>query len=393
MRRWLARTSLALPLVGLLMIAMAVPTTAQESPEVVAPTRVNLVTPYIGVAVEPGETASFTLDVTAPRGEVVELEVADLPDGWSADIRGGGFVVDRVMVDAGLSHNLKLEVDVPESATEGKYQVTVVAAGEVSTDRLVLDLMVAQTVGGGVSLDAEFPALRGPSDVEFSFNLELTNETPEEVQFGLQGEGPSGWQVTARPSGQTRASSVTVAAGSSERVTVEVDPPDFTPAGTYSVLVRAAGGGETAATELTVEITGNYELALVTPDERLNLDVEAGQATELPLVVVNEGTAPLTDVSLSATSPRGWEVTFAPESLDRIEPGASAEVTATITPSGEAIAGDYRLTLRTTVAETSDSVELRATVKTSGIWGLVGVGVIAVALSALAAVFRRFGRR
>lgn len=393
MRRWLARTSLALPLVGLLMIAMAVPTTAQESPEVVAPTRVNLVTPYIGVAVEPGETASFTLDVTAPRGEVVELEVADLPDGWSADIRGGGFVVDRVMVDAGLSHNLKLEVDVPESATEGKYQVTVVAAGEVSTDRLVLDLMVAQTVGGGVSLDAEFPALRGPSDVEFSFKLELTNETPEEVQFGLQGEGPSGWQVTARPSGQTRASSVTVAAGSSERVTVEVDPPDFTPAGTYSVLVRAAGGGETAATELTVEITGNYELALVTPDERLNLDVEAGQATELPLVVVNEGTAPLTDVSLSATPPRGWEVTFAPESLDRIEPGASAEVTATITPSGEAIAGDYRLTLRTTVAETSDSVELRATVKTSGIWGLVGVGVIAVALSALAAVFRRFGRR
>lgn len=393
MRRWLSRTSLALPLVGLLMIAMAVPTTAQESPEVVAPTRVNLVTPYLGVAVEPGETASFTLDVTAPRGEVVELEVADLPDGWSADIRGGGFVVDRVMVDAGLSHNLKLEVDVPESATEGKYQVTVVAAGEVSTDRLVLDLMVAQTVGGGVSLDAEFPALRGPSDVEFSFNLELTNETPEEVQFGLQGEGPSGWQVTARPSGQTRASSVTVAAGSSERVTVEVDPPDFTPAGTYSVLVRAAGGGETAATELTVEITGNYELALVTPDERLNLDVEAGQATELPLVVVNEGTAPLTDVSLSATSPRGWEVTFAPESLDRIEPGASAEVTATITPSGEAIAGDYRLTLRTTVAETSDSVELRATVKTSGIWGLVGVGVIAVALSALAAVFRRFGRR
>jgi len=86
-------------------------------------------------------------------------------------------------------------------------------------------------------------------------------------------------------------------------------------------------------------------------------------------------------------------VTFSPDGIDDIEPGATADVVATITPADDAIAGDYRLTLRAQVPETSDSIEIRATVKTSALWGLVGVGIILIALAAVALVFRRFGRR
>ena len=49
--------------------------------------------------------------------------------------------------------------------------------------------------------------------------------------------------------------------------------------------------------------------------------------------------------------------------------------------------------MRARVSETSDQIEIRATVKTSAVWGVVGVAVIVVALGALAFVFRRFGRR
>ncbi|HWB88720.1 MAG TPA: NEW3 domain-containing protein [Acidimicrobiia bacterium] len=379
-----------IPLATIFMVlGMALPLAAQETPQ----GGVSLVTPYLGVAVEPGDTTSFPLQVNAPAGEVVELAVDTVPEGWTARLRGGGFVVDRIMISEQTELDLEAEVTVPPDVTEGTYQVGVTASGAGSTDRLDLTLTVAEAVGGSVTLDAEFPALRGPSDVQFSYTLELTNNTGEEVQFGLQAQGPEGWQVSARPSGETRAASVTVAAGASEQITVEVDPPDSVPAGQYQVLVQAAGGGNTASAELTTEVTGTFDIGIVLPDERLNVDVQAGAATEVPLLVVNEGSAPLAGVSIGATPPSGWEVSFNPSSVDVIEPGASAEVTAVITPSSEAIVGDYRITMRANVPEAEDSVEVRATVETSALWGAVGIVIIVGALAALAMVFRRFGRR
>lgn len=375
-----------LALAALLLTAL-VPATAgaQEA-------GLSLTTPYLGVSVEPGQTASFSVNVNAPEGSEVSLRVLEAPDGWATTIQGGGFVVDRVLVGEGLEHRLQLQVDVPRDAAAGTYDVTLGASSPAGEDTLEFSLTVAEDVGGGVELTAEFPALSDASDVTFSFNLELRNDTTEEVQFGLQAQGPEGWQITARPAGQSRASTVTVAAGSSERITVDVDPPDTTPAGAYPILVQATGSGHTASAELSVEITGTYDLTLVTPDEALNVTVEAGNATEMPLLVVNEGSSPLTGVSLGSTPPRGWEVTFSPATVD-IAPGDAAEVTATITPSENAITGDYRITLRASVPQAQDQIEVRATVETSAFWGFVGVAVIVAALAALAVVFRRFGRR
>ncbi len=393
MYRWPIRAGVVLLLAVIVAFGIGTAVPAQETPSNTATTAVRLLSPYVGIAVEPGDSASFTLDVVGPEEDEVRLSVEDVPDGWTAKIRGGGLAVDRVMIGDSLTHNLKLEIDVPPTAAEGSYRLAVAAEGESSGDRLDFDITVAQAVGGGVTLDTEFPALRGPSDVTFTFNLDLKNDTGDDIQFGLETEGPDGWQIEAKPSGQSRASTVTVTAGSSERITVEADPPDFTPAGTYPVVVQASGGGETATMELAVQVTGNFGMTLATPDERLNVDVQAGKATELPLVIRNDGTAPLLGVTLSATPPRGWDVTFSPDGIDDIEPGATADVVATITPADDAIAGDYRLTLRAQVPETSDSIEIRATVKTSALWGLVGVGIILIALAAVALVFRRFGRR
>ena len=80
-------------------------------------------------------------------------------------------------------------------------------------------------------------------------------------------------------------------------------------------------------------------------------------------------------------------------SIELLEPGQQAQVTATITPSGDAINGDYVITFSGAVAEASDQVDVRATVETSAIWGLVGIAVIVVALVGLTMVFRRYGRR
>ncbi len=84
---------------------------------------------------------------------------------------------------------------------------------------------------------------------------------------------------------------------------------------------------------------------------------------------------------------------FQIEAADAIDRGESVVVTATITPSEEAVAGDYVVSFSADAEEATDSVEIRTTVTPSAVWGLLGVALIALTLAGLAFVFRRFGRR
>jgi uncharacterized membrane protein len=67
--------------------------------------------------------------------------------------------------------------------------------------------------------------------------------------------------------------------------------------------------------------------------------------------------------------------------------------TARITPSGNAVAGDYMTTLTATTESASESIDVRVTVETAPIWGIVGVALIVAVIGGLVLVFRRYGRR
>jgi uncharacterized membrane protein len=354
---------------------------------------ISIATPYPAVAVEPGETATFDLQVTAEGRERVDLAVTQKPKGWDATLRGGGFVIDGVFTDPDQAPQAQLEVDVPAEAKGGKYRVVVAANSSAGSDTLELDLRVAKAATGSLELTSQFPSLEGPSDATFTFDLEVQNNAPQETTFSLEAVGPEGWQVSARPAGQEQASTLIVAGGQSGSITVTADPPDEVVADKYPIGVRVSGGGREATTELQVEITGNFAMTLTTPDERLNVDVVADRTTNIALVIRNDGTAPLVGVELTATPPTDWQVNFTPKVIQQIAPGASAQAVASITPAGNAVAGDYVVTIDARIPETTSQMELRTTVKTSGFWGFVGILLIAGALVGLSWVFRRYGRR
>ncbi|MGD2101332.1 MAG: NEW3 domain-containing protein [Acidimicrobiia bacterium] len=381
----------ALGLFGALVL-VTVPMMAAAAQEVTTPTELRVSTPYVGVSIKPGDSASYAIAVSGPPGDRVDLSVDGLPDGWTATIKGGGFDLKEVLLDDTGRVSVDLDVDVPADTPDGDYSFAMLAEAESGTERLELSIGVAANAGGDVSLSTDFPSLQGSSDSSFSFSLDLDNGTPQEIQFGLNTEGPEGWQIEIRPSGESQASTVTVAGGASTTVTVDVDPPDTAPAGSYVVLAAAEGGGESAAVELGIEITGIFDIDLLTANDVLNVDVNAGQESTLDLVVHNTGSAPLQSVGLSSSPPSGWEVTFDVPSIDLIPPGESVPATATIVPADDAINGDYALTFTASVPEVRASTDIRATVQTSAAWGLVGVGVIVLALVGLTMVFRRYGR-
>jgi len=359
----------------------------------VAQAALQISTPYPAIAIGPGESATFDLRITGQTGQRVGLRVTRKPRGWPVTLRGGGFVVEGVILQGGGPPDVQLDVDVPSEAEPGDYRIVVRASSGSGSDTLAIGVRVTGGGGGGVELSTDFPLQEGSSDLTYTFDVSLSNNTPQEITFSLNPNGPPGWQVQASPAGQQQAATVRVPGGGSSSVTVDVDPADDAVAGEYPIPLQVIGGGHSAQIDLQVNITGNFALTLTTPDERLNADVGAGRATDVPLVVVNEGTAQLVDVSLSATPPTEWEVTFAPESIPVIEPGQTVDVMATITPASSAIAGDYVVTLSANAAEATSEFDLRTTVKTSGLWGLVGILLIAAALGGLGWVFRRYGRR
>lgn len=354
---------------------------------------VTITTPYPAVAVEPGETTSFSLEVTAPSEQRVDLAVSQVPKGWDATLRGGGFIIDSVMTDRREPPDVQLEIAIPTSAERGVHRVIVNANGASGSDSLTLELSVARAASGSVRLEPEFPSLRGAADTTFTFNVDLVNNTPTETDFTLQAAGPRGWKVEAKPSGEAQATTLKVAGGSTGSFTVEVDPPDNEVAGVYPIRARATGGGKRVTAELEVEVTGVTQFTLTTPDERLNADVQAGRTSEVDLVVINEGTAPLLGVELSASPPSDWEVEFEPEVIEAVPPGEVARLKAMVTPSSDAIAGDYVVSIDATAPENSQTIDLRTTVKTSSLWGAVGILLIAGTIAGLTWVFRRYGRR
>jgi uncharacterized membrane protein len=383
--RWLLAAAVVLAMGTLAPAVLALDTVSGS---------ITLSTRFPGVNVGPGNSAIFNLAVGGPEGERVNLEVTGVPDGWTSSLRGGGALIDEVVISADATSNPSLEVKVPDDAAEGDYTFTVVATGASGTARLDLHVRVTQLVSGGVTLTTDYPDLRGGPTDDFTFSLNLTNDTPQEIQFGLSGDGPTGWTIDVRPSQAARASTITLGAGESGYITVDVSPVSTAAAGQYQVVVRAEGGGQTQEETLGIEITGRYALSLSTSDQRLNFQIEAGHSTDLDLVLVNSGSAPQGAITLSASAlPTGWSATFSPATVDQLDPSGYATVTATITAAGDAVAGDYAMALNATSADSSEQIELRATVQTSALWGLVGIAVIVVALGGLGVVFWRFGRR
>jgi uncharacterized membrane protein len=355
-------------------------------------TGLTLTTPYPGLTVEPGDTASFDLLLTATSTTTVDLSVDGVPDGWTANFRGGGFVVNQVTAGAEVP-DLTLSVIIPTGTPDGSVPLTISADSSGSSATLAIEVVVLGGAGGTVTMTPEYSGVRGPSSETFTFPVDIRNDSPAEVQLELSAEGPIGWIVEARPQSQTQASAITVDPGATTRITVTANPSTTAAAGLYDLRVVARGGGVDAEAPLQVQITGSFDMQISTPDQRLNADVTAGQPTQFPVIVFNTGTADLVQVSLDSIPPSGWEVTWDTELIPTIAAGDFATVNATITPSAEAIAGDYQITFRASSDDANASMEVRTTVSPSAFGGLVGIGLILLTLAALAWVFRRFGRR
>lgn len=382
--------------VALLALPFFLSPTNAPAAEVAGYRGLSLATPFPALTIGAGEKP--TLDISIHNyGEPpqrLELAVDNLPEGWQAELIGDGRPVSAVLVEPDKAEELKLRLAPPKDATPGTYEFRLVGRNATNQVALPIAVTIGEVTPPQLGLTADLPALRGTPTSNFKYQLTVSNDSGQEALVNLIADAPPGFQVTFKKAyGSQELTSIPVEAGRSQNIDVEVSLPRGIPAGQYQVAVLATAGGAEAVQHLLLDVTGRAELAIDTPDGRLSSRAEAGAATPLRLVLRNDGTAEARDISLSATAPSQWQVTFDPDKIDVLAAGESREVTATVTPPAKAIAGDYMMTVRARGDGVNDSADFRMTVETSTLWGAVGLVVIAASVVVLGFAVMRYGRR
>lgn len=357
----------------------------------------TLSTTYPGIMVKAGENVNFSLEIAnnSGAGQNVALSVESIPDGWKGYFEGSGKLVGRAYVNPDKPANVDFNVQVPADAAEGNYQIALKAdAGSGIADLLNLELEVGAVEFVQGKFTSQYPELQGPGSAAFKYSVDLVNNSGEDQSYSLSAKAPDGWQVTFSPSYDAKQiASLSVKPGESQGLNVDIVPAQNVTAGKYTVTCSAVSATETLTTDLTVLITGTYNMELSTPTGLLSLDAHAGRETPVTLTIQNKGSAELKNVTLSSSAPANWAVRFAQPTIDTIAAGASQEVIAYVKPGTSAIAGDYAISISASTNETKSQADFRVAVKTPTIWGVVGIVIILALAYGLVRVFRKYGRR
>lgn len=355
-----------------------------------------LTTPFPDFSIAAGETAEYRLVLKnqAMPPQRVTFSLTGLPDGWTSTIKGGGHAISSTIVNEDDSQSVDLDITPPASVTSGSYRFEVDATAGSQTLKLPLSVALTAQAPASIKLEPDLPALKGTPTTTFDYHVKIDNNSPQDHLFNLNADTPPGFTASFKHGyDTTEITGVPIKADSSDTVTLEVKPNPTVAAGAYPINFQVQADNLSAQTQLGLLVNGSPELGLSGPGGRLSGEATAGQSTTVPFTVTNSGSAPATNVKLSANAPTGWTVAFDPDSLPGVDPNGSQDVNVRITPSDQAIAGDYVVTLRASGDGVSQSADFRVTVNTSTIWGIVGIIVIAVAVIVIVLAVLRYGRR
>ncbi len=356
----------------------------------------HLFTDNPGIRVTAGDSVGFDLHLSGGNAAEtdVALSIASMPQGFTGYIKKGNYEVSKVHASGiGQDTIASFQVTVPPEAAEGVHEIKLHAVSDTGfEDELVIELTVSELESGESNFYVEYPDQEGVSGTAFSYSTTLANNTLTTQNYNFSSNAPAGWMVTF-VSDSKQISSLEVESGSSAGVTITVTPPDSVEAGEYTIGCAATSAREQLSTDLNVKILGTYNMELSTVDGRLSFDAFAKKESLVTLKLTNNGNIDLEHISLSSSAPAGWEVSLDTTAIDKLDAGASKEITAHVTPGDNALTGDYITLIHAECDNRSDSLEFRVTVKTQTSWGIVAVIIIVAVAAGLYYVMKKYGRR
>jgi uncharacterized membrane protein len=376
------------------------PAAAADRPDVKG---LYLLTDYPAISVRPGTTSTISMRLQnyGLPPENFALSIDGAPAGWTATLLGGGQPIGAAMPATDQSVSLQLRLDVPADAdVSSSKTLTVKAEGHAGGDAeahkvsLPVTITLAKELPAKLTLSPQLPALRGTPKSSLDYTVSVKNDSGRNLTVSLAATAPRNFETSFTESyGTQELSSVPIDAGASKDIKLKVRPPSSVDAGTYPIEMTASSGDTTATAQLSLEVVGQPRLTIAGADGLVSAKAEAGKQTTIPLTISNDGSAAADNIELSGSGPNGWKVEFDKKVIERIAPSQTAEVNALVTPTEKSLAGDYMATIRAASRGETASTQFRVAVATSTTWGMVGVGLIALAAAIMFGAVARFGRR
>jgi uncharacterized membrane protein len=355
-----------------------------------------LMTDYPAITVRPGTTTNIPLrlqDFGLPPQQY-KLSVQGVPSGWTATILGGGQPVAAAMPAPDNSVSLQLRLDVSAKSDLSPQTLTIKADGDGTNATLPVEVSLAKELPAKLTVTSQLPSLRGSPKSNFEYTLSIKNDSGRNLIASFAAEAPENFETSFTEAyGTQELSSIPIDAGKSKDVKLKVRPPSTVGAGHFPVAVTVKAEDASAKVDLALDVVGQPQLQVAGRDGLLSARAVAAQQSSIPVVVTNSGTAPAENVTLNASGPTGWKISFEPATIERLVPGKDTEVQALVTPSDKSLAGDYMVSVRADSRGESASSQFRVAVATSTVWGMVGAGVIGAALLLMLGAVARFGRR
>lgn len=257
--------------------------------------------------------------------------------------------------------------------------------------------------------DVVYPEIQAELGSTYEFNFTVTYDMGDEP-FGLEEDAtdkifdiivtyPDTWFAASTPQYQkeTEITAVKLKNATAENLRVVAIPLIELEPGEYPISVTLKSAVEEdpleGSTEFTAIITSTYNMDLKTKSGRLSTEVTSGQDNHYKLIITNNGSANIENITVTSEEPEGWNIIFDTEEIEVLEAGEEIEVDANIKPAEKSLAGDYMVKFKINSENAEDDVELRITVETPTIWGIIGIALIVIVIIGIAVIFARLGRR
>lgn len=269
--------------------------------------------------------------------------------------------------------------------------------------------VIADPIPEALEFDTVYPEIQAELGTAYEFTFKITYDMGDEP-FGLEEdvkdkifdiivEYPEGWFAAATPAYQkeTEITAVKLKDATEENLRVVAVPLIDMDPGEFDIKVTIKSSIEDDPLEGSVSfkaiITSTYKMDLKTKTGRLSTDVTSGKDNHYKLIIKNNGSSNIENISLTSSEPDGWKITFDNDEIEVLEAGEDIEIDVNISPADKAIAGDYIVSFRANSDNAEDDIELRITVETPTIWGIIGIAVIVIVIVGVAFIFARLGRR
>lgn len=269
--------------------------------------------------------------------------------------------------------------------------------------------VIADPIPEALEFDTVYPEIQAELGTAYEFTFKITYDMGDEP-FGLEEdvkdkifdiivEYPEGWFAAATPAYQkeTEITAVKLKDATEENLRVVAVPLIDMDPGEFDIKVTIKSSIEDDPLEGSVSfkaiITSTYKMDLKTKTGRLSTDVTSGKDNHYKLIIKNNGSSNIENIALTSSEPDGWKITFDNDEIEVLEAGEDIEIDVNISPADKAIAGDYIVSFRANSDNAEDDIELRITVETPTIWGIIGIAVIVIVIVGVAFIFARLGRR